>query len=104
METGIDVRAVNKDSITISGDRIVDVGMTVWATELAMNALIKGLRIDKFKLRILANDKLQILRNGEPLKDVYAIRDCASIADNDLPCTAQVAKRKPNTSPPVQIF
>ena len=56
METGIDVKVVNKNSITLSDDRVVDVGMTVWATGLAMSVLIKGLRVDKFKLRILAND------------------------------------------------
>ena len=56
METEIVVKVVNKDSITFSEDRVVDVGMTAWATGLAMNALIKGLRIDKFKLRMLAND------------------------------------------------
>ena len=94
VETGIGVKAVSKDSITLSDDRVVDVGMTVWATGLATNALIKGLRVDKFKLRLLANDKLQVLRNGEPLKNVYAIGDCSSIADNDLPCTAQVAKQE----------
>ena len=56
VETGIGVRVVSKDSITLSDDRVVDGGMPVWATGLAMNALIKGLRVDKFTLRILASD------------------------------------------------
>ena len=56
METEIGIKVVNKDSITLSDDRVVDAGMTVWATGLAISALIKGLRVDKFKLRILAND------------------------------------------------
>lgn len=94
VETGIGVKAVNRDSIVLSDDRVVDVGMTVWATGLAMNPLVKGLRADKSKLRLLANDRLQVLRNGEALEDVYAVGDCSSIKDDDLPCTAQVAKQE----------
>ncbi|KAI5358938.1 putative FAD/NAD(P)-binding domain, FAD/NAD(P)-binding domain superfamily [Septoria linicola] len=78
----------------------IGVGMCVWSTGLMPNPFIQhGLR-DKVKKHeksgsILTNERLQAKdNNDQPIKDVYALGDCAILEGTAYPATAQVASQK----------
>ena len=94
LRVGVGVQWVNADEIGLTNGESTKVGMTVWVTGIAPNPLVKSLRCDKTRSRLLVNDKLHLLKDNHTVEGVYALGDCASIVDNDLPCTAQVAKQQ----------
>ena len=94
LRVGVGVQWVNADEIGLTNGESTKVGMTVWVTGIAPNPLVKSLRCDKTRSRLLVNDKLHLLKDNHTVDGVYALGDCASIVDNDLPCTAQVAKQQ----------
>ncbi|CAG8609016.1 8266_t:CDS:10, partial [Ambispora leptoticha] len=94
------VLKVTADHLVIREEGEVPYGMIVWATGLTDNPLTRSLgdRImkDNSAKRLLTDDKLRVLEKntGKPITNVYAIGDCATIQNNDLPPTAQVANQK----------
>ena len=94
VQIGVGVQWVNADEIGLTNGESARVGMTVWVTGIAANPLVRSLRCDKTRSRLLVDEGLHLLRDGKVVEGVYALGDCASIVDNDLPCTAQVAKQQ----------
>ncbi|GAB7359292.1 hypothetical protein MBLNU230_g5945t1 [Neophaeotheca triangularis] len=80
----------------------VGVGMCVWSTGLMMNPFVENaldgkVSRDERSGGILTNDRLRALDpNGEPMKDVYGVGDCAVLQNTSYPATAQVANQKAN--------
>ncbi|ORY87934.1 FAD/NAD(P)-binding domain-containing protein [Protomyces lactucae-debilis] len=75
-------------------------GMLVWSTGLMASPLVQLLGkeglidVDDKTHALLTNGQLQVLHNGLPRKEVYALGDCATIQGQILPATAQVASQK----------
>jgi NADH dehydrogenase FAD-containing subunit len=96
--TGMAVNSVTEDGLVLGNGEFVGARLIVWATGLAPSQLIanmEGVLKDAKSGRLLTDDHLRVLDQfGKPINDVYALGDCATIKDNDLPCTAQVAKQK----------
>ncbi|CAG8469845.1 6375_t:CDS:10 [Paraglomus occultum] len=94
------VLKVNEKTLVIEGEEEVPYGLLVWATGLTDNPFTRavGDRImkDKSAKRLLTDPYLQVLDKdtGAPIENVYALGDCATIKDYDLPATAQVANQK----------
>ncbi|KAG2175574.1 hypothetical protein INT43_001221 [Umbelopsis isabellina] len=93
------VLEVTKDNLIIDGEGKVPYGMLVWSTGLMQNPLIESitdLEKDKKSQRLLTDEKLHVLLKDSkvPLENVYALGDCATIDNLDLPATAQVANQK----------
>jgi NADH dehydrogenase FAD-containing subunit len=99
---GIDIRTntkitqVEKNHLVLDNGTKVPFGTLVWATGITATPLVRALEVAKDKTsRIVTNEFLEVLdNNGNPIKDTYALGDCAAIKDNALPATAQVAAQK----------
>ncbi|CAM0137748.1 unnamed protein product [Umbelopsis sp. WA50703] len=79
--------------------KTIPYGMLVWSTGLMQNPLIESitdLEKDTKSQRLLTDEKLHVLLKDSkvPLENVYALGDCATIENLDLPATAQVANQK----------
>ncbi|KAG0172383.1 hypothetical protein DFQ28_010074 [Apophysomyces sp. BC1034] len=99
VKTGSHVVEVFKDRLRTKEEGDIKFGMLVWATGLMPNPLVECLETaakDARGQRIVTDRKLQVLDKDtlEPLKNVYALGDCATIQEYDLPATAQVANQK----------
>lgn len=94
VRTSTGVKCVNNEELVLDNGQRERVGMIVWATGLAPNPLVRAIRCDKDKGGVLVDDHLRLLRNGTPVGGVYAIGDCATVKENELPRTAQVAKQQ----------
>ncbi|PKC03973.1 hypothetical protein RhiirA5_449905 [Rhizophagus irregularis] len=79
IRTGRKVKEVNERKLIIEEDGEVPYGMLVWATGLTDNPLTRS----------MGN---QVVKDKSAKS--YALGDCASIQDYDLPATAQVANQK----------
>ncbi|KAG2221442.1 hypothetical protein INT45_005247 [Circinella minor] len=94
------VDQVQADHLVIRDEGKVPYGLLVWATGLTPSPLIDTLAdrvaLDAGNQRMMTDGKLQLLEkdNLETLQNVYALGDCATIDDYDLPATAQVATQK----------
>ncbi|OAD81122.1 hypothetical protein PHYBLDRAFT_154025 [Phycomyces blakesleeanus NRRL 1555(-)] len=89
------VEKVESDHLVIRDEGNVPYGLLVWSTGLMQNPLVKSLEnvvMDTKKQRILTDSKLRVIdeTTQQPYPNVYALGDCATIKDNDLPATAQV--------------
>ncbi|GBB87875.1 hypothetical protein RclHR1_14370006 [Rhizophagus clarus] len=100
IRTGRKVKEVNERKLIIEGDGEVPYGMLVWATGLTDNPLTRSMGNqvvkDQSAKRLLTDGFLRVLdkESFQPIDNVYALGDCASIQDYDLPATAQVANQK----------
>lgn len=108
-ERGIQVRTntavtqVTEEHLMLGDGSHVPYGLLVWSTGLAPTPLIKTLALPKDKQnRLFTDECLHVydsFDSNQPEKNhvlshIYAIGDCATIVNNNLPCTAQVAKQK----------
>ncbi|KAL0076187.1 NDE1, mitochondrial external NADH dehydrogenase [Phycomyces blakesleeanus] len=99
IKPGSHVLEVKKDVISIKEEGEVPYGMLVWSTGLMPNPIVESMMTaakDPRTRRILTDKKLRVLdsKTMEPLKNIYALGDCATIKDYNLPATAQVASQK----------
>ncbi|KAI8100100.1 pyridine nucleotide-disulfide oxidoreductase-domain-containing protein [Halteromyces radiatus] len=91
------VESVMEDKLIIRNEGEVPYGLLVWSTGLCENPLVTKLDVakDDRKQRILTNSHLQVLDKSHiPYPDLFAIGDCATMKNQDLPLTAQVATQK----------
>ncbi|EPB88515.1 hypothetical protein HMPREF1544_04628 [Mucor circinelloides 1006PhL] len=93
------VDRVEKDHLVIKDEGKVPYGVLVWSTGLTQNPLVESFTSaakDKSGQRILTDGQLRVLEkeSNAPYPNIYALGDCATILDNDLPATAQVASQK----------
>ncbi|KAL7311986.1 hypothetical protein PS15m_007797 [Mucor circinelloides] len=93
------VDRVEKDHLVIKDEGKVPYGVLVWSTGLTQNPLVESFTSaakDKSGQRILTDGQLRVIEKESkaPYPNIYALGDCATILDNDLPATAQVASQK----------
>ncbi|ORZ08322.1 pyridine nucleotide-disulfide oxidoreductase-domain-containing protein [Absidia repens] len=91
------VENVQQNKLMIRDEGEVPFGLLVWSTGLMQNPLVAKLGVakDSKNQRILTDSNLQVLDYANvPYPDVYAVGDCATIDNHDLPLTAQVANQK----------
>lgn len=99
IKTGRQVTEVKHDRLVIKEEGEVPFGMLVWSTGLMQNPLVESCQNalkDERSHRLVTNGHLQVLaKDGKSLlPNIYAMGDCATIKDLDLPATAQVAYQK----------
>ena len=84
---------VTPNSVELKSGRRLSCGIVVWSAGLAPRPFTKSLDFEKTPQgQIVVDQWLKAV--SVPEKNVYAIGDCASVADNPMPCTAQVAERQ----------
>ncbi|CAK1367978.1 External alternative NAD(P)H-ubiquinone oxidoreductase B3, mitochondrial [Cercospora beticola] len=89
-------------TLKIKEEGEIPVGMCVWSTGLMMNPFVEHGLKDKVQKHernggIVTNGRLQAKDpNEQPIKDVYALGDCAILEGTAYPATAQVASQKAN--------
>ncbi|KAI8074306.1 FAD/NAD(P)-binding domain-containing protein [Gilbertella persicaria] len=93
------VERVEKDHLVIKNEGEVPYGLLVWSTGLMRNPLVEAFTDaakDRSGQRILTDGHLRVIddKTKEPIPNVYALGDCATIQDYELPATAQVANQK----------
>nr|CAG8525889.1 5762_t:CDS:10 [Entrophospora candida] len=100
IRTGRSVLEVKERHMIIKEDGEVPYGMLVWATGITENPLTRSMSDQVMKdgsaKRLLTDEFLRVLdkESSYPFDNVFALGDCASIKDYDLPATAQVANQK----------
>ncbi|KAH9848658.1 FAD/NAD-P-binding domain-containing protein [Lenzites betulinus] len=94
------VERVEKDRMFVTEEGEVDFGMLVWSTGLAPNPLIQSITEAKKDARtkrsLVTDSHLNVVMasTDAPDPDVFAIGDAATIVDDPLPATAQVANQQ----------
>jgi NADH dehydrogenase len=93
-----------KDPLTytlkVKEDGEIGVGMVVWSTGLMTNPFVASALEGKISRDartggIQTSTRMQVLSpDASPLENVFALGDCASIAEHPYPATAQVASQK----------
>ncbi|KAG0261515.1 hypothetical protein BG011_000979 [Mortierella polycephala] len=92
------VDKVEDGRMILKNGKIIPFGCLVWSTGLTENPLTEALegKVMKSKnKRILTDPYLRVLdTEGKIIPNVYALGDCATIKDHELPQTAQVANQQ----------
>ncbi|KAF9429951.1 hypothetical protein BGZ94_008907 [Podila epigama] len=98
VRTGTAVDRVEDGRLILKDGKIIPFGCLVWSTGLTENPLTASLegKVMKSKSRrILTDPYLRVLDpEGNIIPNVYALGDCATIKDHELPQTAQVANQQ----------
>ncbi|KAG0233833.1 hypothetical protein BGW41_001365 [Actinomortierella wolfii] len=102
--SGIEVRTqtvinrVEDGRLILKDGKEIKFGCLVWSTGLTENPLVAALEGQVMKSknkRILTDEYLRVLDpQGKVIPNVYALGDCATIKDHELPQTAQVANQQ----------
>ncbi|KAI0822432.1 FAD/NAD-P-binding domain-containing protein [Trametes gibbosa] len=94
------VERVEQGRMFVTEEGEVDFGMLVWSTGLAPNPLIESIteakKDERTKRSLVTDSHLNIVMasTNAPDPDVFVIGDAATIADDPLPATAQVANQQ----------
>ncbi|KAI0366509.1 FAD/NAD(P)-binding domain-containing protein [Pilatotrama ljubarskyi] len=94
------VERVEPGRMFVTEEGEVNFGLLVWSTGLAPNPLIESIteakKHERTKRSLITDGNLNVLMNdtGAPDPDVYAIGDAATIENEPLPATAQVANQQ----------
>ncbi|KAG0318563.1 hypothetical protein BGZ99_005592 [Dissophora globulifera] len=101
---GIDIKTrtvierVEDGKLVLKDGKEVPFGCLVWSTGLTENPLtaaLEGKVLKSKSKRILTDAYLRVLdTDGKVIPKVYALGDCGTIKDNELPQTAQVANQQ----------
>ncbi|KAF9940692.1 hypothetical protein BGZ67_007033 [Mortierella alpina] len=98
VRTGTVVDRVEDGRLILKDGKEIPFGCLVWSTGLTENPLTAALegKVSKTKnKRILTDPYLRVLdTEGNVIPNVYALGDCATIKDHELPQTAQVANQQ----------
>jgi NADH:ubiquinone reductase (non-electrogenic) len=91
VRTRAPVVRVEHDSIELQGGERISYGLLVWSAGVGPAELVRNLPFEKDgRSRLLTDDYFRVL--GCP--DIYALGDCATLAGQNLPATAQVAMKE----------
>ncbi|KAI8910774.1 FAD/NAD-P-binding domain-containing protein [Gorgonomyces haynaldii] len=96
VRTGTKVKEVKDNGLLLEDGSFLPSHFVVWATGLSPNPLITSLDLplDPGK-RLYTDAHLRVLgKDDQPINNVFALGDCATIKGNILPQTAQVASQK----------
>lgn len=89
------VAGVTDKSVTLTDGEVLHCGLVVWSTGVGPSTLSKELLVDTTKQgRIAVDDELQVLYQGKPVPNVFAVGDCAANVNAPLPTLAAVASRQ----------
>ncbi|KAJ3370382.1 hypothetical protein GGF31_004213 [Allomyces arbusculus] len=97
---GTQVRRVTETSLFVNDGEEVPYGLLVWATGITQTPLVRSLadRVQpdyRGTHRLCTDEYLRVKgKGGQPMRDVFALGDCAFIDGNELPPTAQVANQQ----------
>jgi len=91
---GTAVKEVQSRKVLLQDGRSIDYGLIVWSTGFGSNDLIKKLTLKKEGSRLATDPQLRVIRGENPLADVYALGDCATVQGKNHAATAQMAKQK----------
>ncbi|KAF9376112.1 hypothetical protein BGX21_003583 [Mortierella sp. AD011] len=98
VRTGTVVEKVEDGMLVLKGGKQIPFGCLVWSTGLTenpMTASLEGKVMKSKSKRILTDPYLRVLDSeGKVVPNVYALGDCATIKDHELPQTAQVANQQ----------
>ncbi|KAJ6634797.1 putative NADH dehydrogenase [Pseudolycoriella hygida] len=98
VRTGTVVKEVRERKLILEDGKEIPFGCLVWSTGLTenpMTASLEGKVLKSTNRRILTDKYLRVLTpEGTPMPNVYALGDCATIKDHQLPQTAQVANQQ----------
>ncbi|KAJ3391054.1 hypothetical protein HDU84_006569 [Entophlyctis sp. JEL0112] len=109
LKLGQAVKEVKAGSFVLTTGEVVHYGMLVWSTGLSPVDLVKKLTSGDSEIaghpvlqkeqqgmgRLVTDHYFRVLdTKGNALQNVFALGDCATVKDRNLPCTAQVANQK----------
>ncbi|KAG0337676.1 hypothetical protein BG004_007553 [Podila humilis] len=98
VRTGTVVDKVEDGRLVLKDGKVIPFGCLVWSTGLTENPLtasLEGKVLKSKSKRILTDPYLRVLDpEGNVIPNVYALGDCATIKDHELPQTAQVANQQ----------
>ncbi|GJJ71411.1 NADH:ubiquinone reductase (non-electrogenic) [Entomortierella parvispora] len=98
VRTGTVVDKVEDGRLVLKDGKVIPFGCLVWSTGLTENPLtasLEGKVLKSKSKRILTDEYLRVLDpEGKVIPNVYALGDCATIKDHELPQTAQVANQQ----------
>lgn len=84
---------VTPNSVELKSGQCLSCGIVVWSAGLAPRPFTESLDFEKTPQGQIVVDRW-LKAVSVPEKNVCAIGDCASVVDNPMPCTAQVAERQ----------
>lgn len=89
------VVGVNEREVITKSGEILPTGLVVWSTGVGPSTMTKTLQCDKTNRgRISVDNYMRVLRNNEPIPNVFACGDCAANNESPLPTLAAVASRQ----------
>ncbi|RKO91416.1 pyridine nucleotide-disulfide oxidoreductase-domain-containing protein [Blyttiomyces helicus] len=96
LRTQTSIKELQKGKIILKDGGVIPFGALVWATGINMGTLSRSLDVTRDpRARVITDEWLRVFgKDGKPLKEVYALGDCATIQGKELPATAQVATQK----------
>ncbi|KAF9317357.1 hypothetical protein BG003_000878 [Podila horticola] len=98
VRTGTVVDKVEDGRLVLKDGKVIPFGCLVWSTGLTENPLtasLEGKVLKSRSKRIMTDPYLRVLdTEGNIIPNVYALGDCATIKDHELPQTAQVANQQ----------
>jgi NADH:quinone reductase (non-electrogenic) len=91
VRTNAPVMKVDATRVYLKDGAQLEYGLLVWSTGIGPTQLIQSLPFAKDKFsRMVVNNYLQV----EEVPEIYALGDCAVIAGENFPVTAQVAQQE----------
>jgi len=88
VRTGALVTKLEAGKIFLKDGSVVSAGLILWSAGIGPAPLVASLAFPKMKSRILTDSYLAIPEHPE----IFAIGDCSSIVDRNLPLTGQLAQ------------
>lgn len=85
------VSKVREDAVVLSDGEEIPCNLVVWSTGIGPQDIVRDIDLPKDRARRLITDGHFRVKEG---KNIYAIGDCATIEDEQLPATAQVAQQE----------
>lgn len=93
VRTGSLVVRVEKEKIILQDGTEIPYGLAVWTTGIGPTEFVQSLSFQKDTAgRIITDEYFRVL--SEP--EIFALGDCATVGDTNLPPTAQVAQQEGN--------
>lgn len=91
VRTDCPVKEIRESEIILQDESIIPFGLAVWSTGNGPTVLVESLQFPKCKMSHLLTDEYLCVLGT---KNIFSIGDCATIKDQELPETAQVAQQQ----------
>lgn len=90
VRTNAAVKEVKSNAVILENDEVIPFGLLVWSTGNGPTHVVAEAGVSLDRGRVIVDDEFRVLNS----ESIYAVGDCAVIADNPLPPTAQVAQQQ----------